>query len=136
MLDPGSEMDTFFIDGFKLLSNTTEMKKLKSGFLIKEMLERFTNKSQSKLKPDRSLWIYSGHDITISHLLNSLGLFDVISYHFFKLLKDLCVIISFIFYRITFHHMHRAFYLSYINQRTTFTFNSSIKIQLQKCYLH
>ena len=78
MLDPGSDLDNFFIDGFKLLSNTTEMKKLKSGYLLKEMLERFTQKTQSKLNPDRSLYIYSGHDITISNLLNSLGLFDVI----------------------------------------------------------
>ncbi|XP_055301170.1 prostatic acid phosphatase-like [Sitodiplosis mosellana] len=77
MLEPGSDMDNFFVDGFKMLSNTTEMKKLKSGFLIKEMLERFIQKTQSKLKPDRfTIQIYSAHDITISNFLNSLGLFD------------------------------------------------------------
>lgn len=53
------------------------MQKLKSGFLIKEMLDRFTEKAESKLKPDRSLWLYSGHDLTIIHFLRSIDLYYV-----------------------------------------------------------
>lgn len=78
MMKPESEMNAFFNYTFKVLSLTKEMKMLKSGYLIKEMFERFKQKAQHKLQPNRSLWIYSGHDITISHFLNSLNLFDVI----------------------------------------------------------
>lgn len=53
------------------------MARIKSGFLIKEMFERFAQKMNQTLKPDRSLWIYSAHDATIANLLNSLGLFEV-----------------------------------------------------------
>lgn len=63
---------------FTLGSNTRELARLKSGPLIKEMIEHFAEKINSTLKPDRSLWLYSGHDFTISNLLNSLNLFEVI----------------------------------------------------------
>lgn len=56
---------------------TPEMARLKSGFLIKEMMERFTKKIFSTLEPNRSLWLYSAHDETIANVLNSLGLFEV-----------------------------------------------------------
>lgn len=47
------------------------------GFLIKEMFERFENKSKSILDPNRSMWIYSAHDTTVARLLNVLGLYEV-----------------------------------------------------------
>lgn len=53
------------------------MKKLKMGFLLKEILDRFTSKIQSKLLPNRSLWMYFAHDSTIASMLNTLGLFKV-----------------------------------------------------------
>lgn len=62
----------------KFSTETTETKKLKSGFLLKEILERFQKKSEAKLEPDRSLWLYSGHDVTLGSILNSLGLFEVV----------------------------------------------------------
>lgn len=55
----------------------TEQKKQRAGFLIKEILDRFTNKTQSLLKPDRSLWIYAIHSTGMVNLLNSLNVFDV-----------------------------------------------------------
>ncbi|XP_031638619.1 lysosomal acid phosphatase-like [Contarinia nasturtii] len=76
MMNPGSDMDIYIRCFYKMFTYTTEMKKLKAGFLLKEILYRCTEKTQSKLSPDRSLWIYSGHDITIANLLNSLGLYD------------------------------------------------------------
>lgn len=63
----------------ELTTSTTEMKRLKSGFLLKEILDRFKNKTLSTLSPDRSLFLYSAHDTTIAAMLNSLGVFDVIS---------------------------------------------------------
>lgn len=135
MLDPGSEMDTFFVNGFRFLSNTTEMKKLKSGFLIKEMLERFTQKINKTLQPSRSIWIYSGHDVTISNLLNSLGLFNVIapnvSFTFEYLSPNI-----FHFYSLMFHHTHHVCFLNCINPKMTFMFNYFTKIQVPKLCHH
>lgn len=62
---------------YKMISGTTELKKLKSGFLLKEMLERFKKKALSTLSPDRVLYFYSSHDTTLAPMLNSLGLFEV-----------------------------------------------------------
>lgn len=53
------------------------MKKAKAGFLIKEIFERFRNKTRSLLEPDRSLWIYSAHDNTIINVLNALNVYEV-----------------------------------------------------------
>lgn len=71
-----------YLAAFHLQSFThsTELKKLEGGFLIKEMLDRFTNKSQSLLEPNRSLWIYAAHDITLVNLLSALNLYDVMTY--------------------------------------------------------
>lgn len=62
---------------FQTNTSTPELARLKSGFLIREILNRFTNKIESKLMPDRSIWIYSAHDSTIASVLNSLALFEV-----------------------------------------------------------
>lgn len=64
---------------YKTYADTPELARLKSGFLLKEMLEHFSQKINSTLKPNRSLWLYSGHDLTILNMLNSLGLFEVCS---------------------------------------------------------
>lgn len=57
-------------------THTRVMKKLKGGFLIKEILDRFKNKSLSLLDPDRSLWIYSAHDLTMINVLNTLNFYE------------------------------------------------------------
>lgn len=62
---------------FVAFTHTTEMKKAKAGFLIKEIFERFKNKTRSLLEPDRSLWIYSAHDNTIINVLNALNVYEV-----------------------------------------------------------
>lgn len=56
------------------------MKQLKSGFLLKEILDRFKNKTQLSLSPNRRLWMYFAHDNTIANMLNSLGVFKVIRF--------------------------------------------------------
>lgn len=60
---------------FVLYASTPEMARFASGFLIKEILEHFTQKVNSTLNPDRVLWLYSGHDYSITNALNSFGLF-------------------------------------------------------------
>lgn len=58
-------------------TGTPLLARLKSGFLIKEILEHFSQKIDSTLQPDRSLFLYSAHETTIANILNSLGLFTV-----------------------------------------------------------
>lgn len=56
---------------------TPKLARLQGGFLLKDILDRFANKSKGILKPNRSMWVYSGHDTTVANLLNTLGLFEV-----------------------------------------------------------
>lgn len=62
---------------YQSVTYSTEMKKLRAGFLIKEMLDRFKNKTLSLLTPDRTMWLYAAHGSVVSNVLNSLSLFDV-----------------------------------------------------------
>lgn len=62
---------------FSIATYTRELARLKVGQLIKEILQRCKNKANKILKPDRSMWIYSGHDLTIANLLNALKIFEV-----------------------------------------------------------
>lgn len=58
-------------------TGTPLLGRLKSGFLLSEIFEHFSQKISSTLQPDRSLWLYSAHETTIANMLNSLGLFNV-----------------------------------------------------------
>lgn len=59
-----------------------------AGFLLKEILDRFTNKTLSILQPDRKMWIYSAHDLNIVSILNALNLYKVILYFFFLFVEN------------------------------------------------
>lgn len=58
------------------ITGTKELKRLKAGFLLKQIFDRFKNKTIS-LPPEQLLQVYSGHEITISSILNGLGVFEV-----------------------------------------------------------
>lgn len=77
----GSDFEWCANRDFQLQTNTPELARLSTGFLIRQMLEHFSRKIKSTLLPDRSLWIYSAHDTNIANILNSLGLFDVSPNH-------------------------------------------------------
>lgn len=62
---------------FTINTNTPQLARLKSGFLIKDIFERFHNRSRSDDVTPQSLYVYSAHDNTIASILNSLGLFEV-----------------------------------------------------------
>lgn len=66
----------------RLTTGNTALKKLYSGFLLKDILDRFRKKRQSKLSPDLSIWLYSAHDVTIAGVLHSLGLLKVFFHSF------------------------------------------------------
>lgn len=73
----GSKFEWLGLHDFLLPTNTPLLTRLSTGFLIREILEHFTQKIESKLSPDRSIWIYSAHDTHIANILNFLGLFEV-----------------------------------------------------------
>ncbi|XP_055307986.1 prostatic acid phosphatase-like [Sitodiplosis mosellana] len=74
---PGGDFEYLSMFYFQIFTSTTGTKRLKSGFLLKEILDRFTKKTQSKLSPDRVLFLYFAHDNTIANMLNSLGLYKL-----------------------------------------------------------
>lgn len=105
------------------------MKQSRSGHLLKEILDRFTDKTMSTLTPDRSLWMYFGHDCTLADMLNSLGVFDVCFARVFLLLKSIFRII-FYHFSYVFLRTHRAFCLSYTKDvPTPHMFKFSTKTQ-------
>lgn len=61
--------------GFKIRTATTEMARVRFRFLIREILDRFSAKINSTLSPNRTIWIYSGHDATLVGILDTLQLF-------------------------------------------------------------
>lgn len=119
---PGGDFELLSEFWYQLHTTTTEMKRLKSGFLVKEILDRFRNKTQSTLSPDRSLWMYFAHDYTIINALNSLGLYQVLL--IFALELNVKHLFEITFYRCshTLPHMRRAFYLSYMKRKTPPTY--------------
>lgn len=66
------------------------MARLKYGFLIEEILDRFSAKIGSTLSPDRNIWIYSGHDTTLAGVLNTLQLFEVV-FNFLGVVVAFCI---------------------------------------------
>lgn len=73
---PGCQLEELSGLAFQLSTATTVMARLKSGFLVREIFDRFYHKITGDLSPDRSIWIYSAHDSTIANVLNALGLFQ------------------------------------------------------------
>ncbi|OXU18976.1 hypothetical protein TSAR_000201 [Trichomalopsis sarcophagae] len=69
-LKPWAEMS------FTVETYNTLLKRLKSGPLLKNMIEHMHQKSKGALTPDRKLWIYSAHDETVANLMNTLNIFE------------------------------------------------------------
>lgn len=130
-----------YLAAFHLQSFThsTELKKLEAGYVIKEMLDRFRNKTESRLEPNRSLWIYAAHDLTIVNILNALNLYRVITYFSLQIFvtpiysNSLFTTIS----RFTFHHMPRVCILNCIDRMQQNTMCSySIEMKIKKSLNH
>ncbi|KAJ6647741.1 Lysosomal acid phosphatase [Pseudolycoriella hygida] len=62
---------------FQSYTGNRLLARLKQGHLIKEIMQRFEQKINSFLRPDRKLWLYAAHDLTIVNVLNSLKLFEL-----------------------------------------------------------
>lgn len=61
---------------FATATYTRQLARLKAGWLVQNILQRFKDKSEGKLFPNRSLWMYSAHDSTVANVLNTLNVFD------------------------------------------------------------
>ncbi|KAJ6626582.1 Prostatic acid phosphatase, partial [Pseudolycoriella hygida] len=76
-LESNSTMEYLAAFHLQAFTSSTELRKLEVGFVIKEMLDRFNSKSLAALQPNRSLWVYSAHDLSIVNILNGLGLYEL-----------------------------------------------------------
>ncbi|CAB3378604.1 Hypothetical predicted protein [Cloeon dipterum] len=61
---------------FTLNAYTAELKRLKGGPLIGEIVNHMKQKVNKTLTPDRKLFLYSAHDTTVANILMTLDLFD------------------------------------------------------------
>lgn len=59
------------------LRSMSDLVRLRTGFLLKEIFERAAQKINSTLQPDRTLWMYSAHSSTVTTMLNGLGFSEV-----------------------------------------------------------
>lgn len=74
---PGGDMEYIAARCEVVNTNTTELARLRAGFLINKIFTNMAKKAYKKLNPNRSIWIYSGHDITVTAFLNALKIFNV-----------------------------------------------------------
>lgn len=100
-LKSNNTLETLAATYLGLFTHTKELQKLQIGSLMKEMLDHFKNKTLSLLQPDRSLWIYAAHDLTIINVLNAFNLFEVPTI-FYK-------------YHLKYKHSHLAFTIIFPN---------------------
>ncbi|KAG4065183.1 hypothetical protein HA402_007580 [Bradysia odoriphaga] len=64
------------MNAFLLPTATKHLSKFSAGFLLKDLLDRFSSKVKHSLQPDRKFFIYSTHDFNLFNLLISLNIFD------------------------------------------------------------
>lgn len=76
---PGGEFEYLAKLWYTIQTYNNQLKKIKAGYLLKSIFDRLTKKMQSTLKPNRSIYMYFAHDITLVSILNSLGLYEVSS---------------------------------------------------------
>lgn len=74
---PSPWLDKVALLYYILPSYTPLLAKFRTGYFLKDVLDRSTSKANGTLSPDISLYIYSAHDINISTVLQGLGMWDV-----------------------------------------------------------
>ncbi|CAL8111037.1 unnamed protein product [Orchesella dallaii] len=72
------EMRNLTAFSFKMITYTTEMKRLKGGPLIKEFIQHMKDRISGNMDKRRKLFMYSAHDTTVATVLNSLDLYAMI----------------------------------------------------------
>lgn len=77
VMQPGGDFEEINKLVLTSQTETTEMKKLRSGFLLKEILDRSRRMQGFQPVEPPQLRLYFAHDTTIVDMLKSLGLFEV-----------------------------------------------------------
>lgn len=77
VMQPGGDFDQIDKFFFTSQTETTEMKRLRSGFLLKTILDQSRKTLGFQPIQPPKLWLYFAHDMTIVDMLKSLGLFTV-----------------------------------------------------------
>lgn len=57
-----------------LFTETQFMKRIKGGAFVTQVLESMTKRKLNILKPNRSIFVYSGHDVTLCNVMRALGI--------------------------------------------------------------
>jgi len=77
---PGGKFKELRDLSFTVDTYSQELKRLKGGPFIKEMIQHFDSVVDKTLfPPNRKVFMYSGHDTTVSSILNTLGVFNTIA---------------------------------------------------------
>lgn len=75
---PGAEIDRLSQMYYNIPSYTPRLAKIRSGFLLKDILDRSALKANGTLTPaQRTVQVYSAHDIILSSILYALGISNV-----------------------------------------------------------
>lgn len=61
---------------YVLFTETNLMKKVKGGAFLNEIHSKMLDKRKRNLNPDRKIFLYSGHDVTLVNVMNSLNIID------------------------------------------------------------
>ncbi|OXA50096.1 Lysosomal acid phosphatase [Folsomia candida] len=75
---PGGAMQKLSNFAFKMATYTEEMKRLRGGPLVKEIIRHMDHRVRRKPgTKHRKLYAYSAHDLTLTAVLDTLGVYDV-----------------------------------------------------------
>lgn len=61
---------------YTLFTETNLMKRIRGGAFLTEILTKMQNKRKRNLSPDRKIFLYSAHDVTLVNVMNALGILD------------------------------------------------------------
>ncbi|XP_067619641.1 lysosomal acid phosphatase isoform X2 [Eurosta solidaginis] len=61
---------------YSFYTETNLMKKVKGGTFLAEIIKKMENKRRKNLNPDRKIFLYSAHDITLVNIMNTLNILD------------------------------------------------------------
>jgi len=75
---PGGKFEELRDLSFTIDTFTHELKRLKGGPFVNELIDHFHQVQNGSLDPpERKLFMYSGHDTTVAPILHTLGVFDI-----------------------------------------------------------
>lgn len=75
---PGGKFEELRDLSFTIDTYNHEMKRLKGGPFVKEIVQHFDQVESNNLNPpNRKMFMYSGHDTTVAPILHTLGVFDI-----------------------------------------------------------